>query len=166
MADDELDLFGLFVALGEARVTEARAAIAAGDDARRAGALIPLAVDAALLGAEGVFELARSLANPPRDVSKSALSSAMETLAAAVASLGHGDASGARAEEAKLLDLARALGRAKSEPPPVVAAPAAAGDETHWIPSLPEDLIGPFLDECHERIEGLSSKLLELEQEG
>jgi len=167
MADDELDLFGLFVALGEARVAEARAAIESGDDSRRAGALIPLAVDAALLGAEGVFELARSIATPPRDVSPDALLSAMGTLAEAVASLGHGDASGARAEEAKLLSLARALGRAQSEPPPAVsAASTGAHDETIWLPSLPEDLIGPFLDECHERIEGLSTKLLEIEQEG
>jgi two-component system chemotaxis sensor kinase CheA len=166
MADDELDLFGLFVALGEARVAEARAALEQDDAPRRAGALVPLAVDAALLGAEGVFELARSLASPPRDATREALTTAMDALAGAVASLGRGDASGARAEEAKLLELARALGRARSEPPPVATHAPAAADETNWIPSLPEDLIGPFLDECQERIEGLSSKLLEIEQEG
>lgn len=158
MGDDELDLFGLFLALGEARLVEARAAAQARDRARLAGALIPLAVDAALLGAEGVSALARALAASDAEVSL-----ALDALDAAVRSLGQGDASGARANEAELLALSRSLGSVAPIEAPVVAT---ATDDTHWIPSLPEELIGSFLDECHERIEGLSTKLLEIEHEG
>ncbi|MBI2391122.1 MAG: response regulator [Deltaproteobacteria bacterium] len=170
MHDDDLDLFGLFLALGQARVDEARAALSAKDEPRLFGALVPLAVDAALLGADGVAALARALAAPPTDASADDLSRALDALAHAVASLGHGDASGARTEEARLVELAVAIGHraievpAQPSPKPAAAAPGA--DDTLWIPSLPEELVGAFLDECQERIEGLSSKLLEIEQEG
>src|SRR5688572_16840058 len=105
MADDDYDLFGLFLALGEARIGDARAALATRDRARLSGALIPLAVDAALLGAEGVAALARAIVDADGDVS-----SALDLLASAVASLGQGDASGARANESELVACARALG--------------------------------------------------------
>ncbi|MGZ3474040.1 MAG: chemotaxis protein CheA, partial [Polyangiales bacterium] len=167
---DDVDLFGLFLALGEARVGEARSTLSQGelDRDRLAGAMIPLAVDAALLGAEGVSRLARAIANPGA-VSREDLGHALDSLAAAVVSLGQGDASGARADEASLVAVAEKLA-AREE----VVAPAPAtvehapqkGDDAHWIPSLPEELVGTFLDECHERIEGLSARLLEIEQEG
>lgn len=155
----DLDLFGLFLALGEARVTEARAALEKRDRARLGGALIPLAVDAALLGAEGVSTLARAIVTSDADVQ-----SALDMLAAAVQSLGNGDASGARANESELIALSRSIGN--SVAPVKVASERVANDDTTWIPSLPEDLIGSFLDECHERIEGLSTKLLEIEHQG
>ncbi len=161
MADDDFDLFGLFLALGEARLLEARAALAAHDRARLAGALVPLAVDAALLGAEGVSTLARAIVDAEGDTT-----SALEALARAVASLGQGDASGARADEAELVAIARGLeGQPRADARGSVASSGAL-DDTAWIPALPEELIGAFLDECHERIEGLSTKLLDLEQEG
>lgn len=163
MQDDELDLFGLFLALGEARVGEARGALRARDRVRLGGALIPLAVDASLLGAEGVSSLARALVSSNAD--DASLARALDALAAAVESLGHGDASGARANESELIALSRAIA---TSPEPALEKPSerVTGDETTWIPSLPEDLIGSFMDECHERIEGLSSKLLELEHQG
>ena len=173
MSDDGLDLFGLFLALGQARVDDARAALTARDEARLLGALVPLAVDAALLGAEGVSSLARALAVPAADAAPAELSAALDALAEAVSALGHGDASGARTDEARLRALSQTLGKPLEtravEPAPKLVETrnvASGTDETNWIPSLPEELIGAFLDECQERIEGLSTKLLEIEQEG
>lgn len=174
MSDDELDLFGLFLALGQARVEEARAALGKGDRARLLGALVPLAVDAALLGAEGVSALARALSAPAPGAAPDALAGALEELSSAVEALGHGDASGARTDESRLRALAGALGQPVApDVPDAALAPKAAEpraatgpDDTIWIPSLPEELIGAFLDECQERIEGLAAKLLEIEQEG
>jgi two-component system chemotaxis sensor kinase CheA len=167
---DDVDLFGLFHALGEARVSEARSTLSQDelDRDRLAGAMIPLAVDAALLGAEGVSKLARAIAHPA-EVPRDDLGHALDALAAAVVSLGQGDASGARADEASLVAIAEKLA-AREEvrtpaPAPVEQTPAKA-DDAQWIPSLPEELVGTFLDECHERIEGLSARLLEIEQEG
>ncbi len=174
---DEIDLYGLFLALGEQRVLEARAALEldAGTerDERLRTSLVPLAVDAALLGADGVKALARALAEPSREAQRSDLARAIDALGGAVASLGQGDASGARADESALVTLANALGRRGFEPTPLATTAAApvvsartTADETVWIPSLPEELVSSFLDECQERIEGLSARLLEIEQEG
>ena len=58
------ETYELFLALAPARIMAARQALEeASPDARRielAAALVPLAVDAALLGAEGVSALARA----------------------------------------------------------------------------------------------------------
>ena len=181
MADD-LDWFSLFLALGETRLDEARAALGVGeaegqtahvDEPRARAALIPLAVDAALLGAEGVSALALALADHANEAPRRTIGDALARLSSAVAALGHADASGARTDEAALMETARQLraeATAIAARAPVAAqeAPAATAaiDEHTWIPSLPEELVGPFLDECQERIEGLSSKLLRIEQEG
>ena len=58
----EIDFFALFLALGEARLAEARTALALDgggtpDHERAAAALVPMAIDAALLGAEGLATL-------------------------------------------------------------------------------------------------------------
>ncbi|MEO7091661.1 MAG: chemotaxis protein CheA, partial [Polyangiales bacterium] len=188
MAEEELDWFALFLALGETRLDEARAALGVGEDGvshggsvdhpRARAALVPLAVDAALLGAEGLSALSLALADHAKDAPRDRLMDAIARLSAAVSALGHADASGARTDEAALIEAAREL-RARGEPvtgagagagaaaaTAVRAETGAVGDEVNWIPSLPEELVGPFLDECQERIDGLSGRILRIEQEG
>ena len=112
MALGSHELYELFLALAPARLSSARRALELGDDRARAselaGALIPLAVDAALLGAEGVGALATALANA-HGVERGELESALAELERAVLALGHGDASGARVDEAALSALAERL---------------------------------------------------------
>jgi two-component system, chemotaxis family, sensor kinase CheA len=43
---------------------------------------------------------------------------------------------------------------------------AGSDDELDWVPDLPEDMLGAFLDECVERTDGLAERLLVLEQRG
>jgi chemotaxis protein histidine kinase CheA/CheY-like chemotaxis protein len=193
----EIDFFALFLALGEARLAEARAALALDgggatpDHERAAAALVPMAIDAALLGAEGLSTLADALVRHGARAERAVLDAAFSRLAEAVAALGHADASGARADEASLIEAAKALAaglEAGPAPPgqgaaahaaPTRAQGAASGDthdaqgsqgsiadEVNWVPSLPEELIGPFLDECQERIEGLSQRILSVEEHG
>jgi len=179
MNDDGIDFFALFLALSDARLNEARTALAVDDEKkpvdspRAAGSLIPLAVDAALLGAEGVSSLAVAIVKSAQRASRAEIARALATLAEAVAALGHGDASGARTNESALVETAAKLEalapgariEARPEVSPHAPEPSKA-DDTIWSPSLPEELIGPFLDECHERIEGLSARILKLEEEG
>ena len=203
MALGSHELYELFLALAPARLSSARRALGLGDDRARAselaGALIPLAVDAALLGAEGVGALATALANA-HAVERGELEFALAELERAVLALGHGDASGARVDEAALSALAERL---KSGTPDAAALPTwgdeewgdeERGPETrasgtplaalpaeplvadrgdaelsgveHWQPQLAEDMVAAFLDECAERTEGLSARLLELEERG
>ena len=162
--DSEIDFFALFLALGETRLHEARAGLglddptAKAEPARVAGGLVPLAVDAALLGAEGVSSLAMAIARNASRASRSELHDALETLAAAVNALGHGDASGARTDEAALIAAAQRIDRGggagggggegaragdvramtASELPTKgrsSAAPSERVDETTWTPS-------------------------------
>ena len=189
MALGSHELYELFLALAPARLSSARRALELGDDRARAselaGALIPLAVDAALLGAEGVGALATALANA-HGVERGELESALAELERAVLALGHGDASGARVDEAALSALAERLKgapvveerapetRASGTPAaalPEEAAPAVRGDDELrgvevWQPDLAEDMVAAFLEECAERTEGLSARLLELEERG
>ncbi len=177
MALESSELFELFLALSPARVAAARLALEEPDAAARAAALkaalIPLAVDAALLGAAGVSELARAAAEAG-GAPTSALEGALGALEAATESLGYADASGARTDESALLEHARKLGRFSAAPPPVARPqpppPAHSGDgpgdEVHWVPDLPEDMLGAFLDECVERTDGQAERLLVLEQRG
>ncbi len=178
MALESSELFELFLALSPARVAAARLALEENDLETRAAALraalVPLAVDAALLGAAGVSELARSAAEAAA-APAAALEAALGELEAATEALSYGDASGARTDEARLLEQARSLLRFSAQPPapspapaPVRAPLATAGedDEVHWVPDLPEDMLGAFLDECVERTDGLAERLLVLEQRG
>src|SRR5215204_1055648 len=98
--------------LATPRVGAARAALELSDKREREGkladALIPLAVDAALLGADGLRELALAIvaaATRPR----ATLETALAELEGATDALGHGDASGARVDETRLRELAREL---------------------------------------------------------
>src|SRR5687767_2751260 len=91
---------------------------------RQAGvgdALIPLAVDAALLGADGLRELALAIVQGSA-VPTLAIEEALLELERATEELGHGDASGARVDESRLRSLARAL---VSTAPPLAAPPQA-----------------------------------------
>ena len=176
---DSSEVYQLFLALVPARIASARAALAAEQDARASelsAALVPLAVDAALLGADGLSALARAVvgrAEAPREE----LEVALTALEQAAEKLGHGDASGARVDESELLDRARQLRRGLGEPPAAVlaATPAPAGEvgtsaddlaESRWDPQLAEDMISAFLDECVERTEALDAHLLALEERG
>ncbi len=89
-------------------------------------------------------------------------------LQAAMVTLSHADASGARIDDpAPLLAAATALEALRptrvEAPPAVARAPEAAEDDAAWRPQVDGDMIEPFLEEATERIEALSQKLLKLE---
>lgn len=172
------EIYELFLALSPPRIGAARAALDLPDPGERArelgAALIPLAVDAALLGAEGVTALAQALAGGAH-LPHAEAEAALETLEQSIEALSHGDESGARVDEAALFARAEALGGArgdaapKAEPPAALASAAGAGaagadDETNWVPALAEDMVAAFLDECGERLDGLAERLLVLEE--
>jgi len=226
------ELYELFLALAPARLAAARRGLEEPEGAARQrefeGALMPLAVDAALLGAEGVSTLARALASAV-GVPTEVLAESLATLERAVVALGHGDASGARVDEAALAATAERLRPAASrgvaaqvsaweqeerapetrasgtplalatgaQTATATATPAsrattatpggahgrvsrrlAATDARteaedpelsqveYWHPQLAEDMVAAFLEECAERTEGLSTRLLELEERG
>lgn len=171
--------YELFLALSPTRILAARQALdleGADQRAELEAALVPLAVDAALLGADGVSALARAAARAggrPRDE----LEHALDVLDSSLHALGHGDESGARVNESELLQLAADLGGADPLPrepePEIPAVPArvervgTSDDlESEWVPTLAEDMIAAFLDECVERLDGLSERLLVLEERG
>jgi len=195
-------LYELFLALAPARIAAARSALELEDVSARAtelaSALVPLAVDAALLGADGVSALASAVSASP-EAPLDQLRGAVEQLERAAEQLSQGDASGARTDESALLELAGALRegtqsaaepepaaappRAPTPPPARPAAPPPASstakapappvrlepeppDEVHWVPQLADDMIEAFLDECVERTDGLSERLLALEEQG
>ncbi len=196
MAASSQELYELFLALTPARIEAARAALAIDDPGQRASdlasALIPLAVDAALLGADGLSELARAAAARPT-VPTEQLASALDALQTAAQALsGEADASGARTDEGALLVLAKQLrGTSDLNPPGAVVTPGPQAplhppaqpspavrdavpvdlepedpSETNWVPQLADDMIAAFLDECVERTEGLSERLIALEESG
>lgn len=170
------ELYELFLALAPARVQAARDALDADDAAERSrglqAALVPFAVDAALLGADGVSALARAAAYAAA-APRPEVEAALDTLDDAARALGHGDESGARVNETELRARADALSAAAgrspaaepSAPEPTRAEPEDAGDAV-WVPTLADDMIAAFLDECVERLDGLGERLLVLEERG
>ena len=171
MSAGSAEIYELFLALSPARLGAARGALEQADPAERdrelGAALIPFAVDAALLGADGVAALARALAHAG-SAPRSGVERGLDTLERSIDALGHGDESGARVDEAALFDLARELRSGSGEPEAPrestpAAAPPAADDDVHWVPALAEDMIAAFLDECGERLDGLAERLLVLE---
>ncbi|MBN2196191.1 MAG: response regulator [Polyangiaceae bacterium] len=198
MTASSRELFELFLALAPPRLAAARLGLDLELGERGpalVAALVPLAVDATLLGAEGVAALARAAA-AGADAPRGLVEAALATLETACEALGHGDASGARVDESALLAQAEVL-RARHAPgaprppppdgaavdprprPPSVplakdaTAPARATDtdrsleeagESAWEPTLADDMIAAFLDECGERLDGLGERLLELEE--
>ncbi|MEZ4225492.1 MAG: response regulator [Polyangiaceae bacterium] len=171
MSEGSAELYDLFLALAPSRASSARAALDATDPYERArglmGAMLPFAVDATLLGADGLSALSRAIAaasGAPRE----SLEQALDTLEASARALEHGDESGARVDETALKELAASLAEATAPAQDRTAAPratsAAASDDSVWEPTLGEDMISAFLDECVDRLEGLSERLLNLEQ--
>src|SRR6188768_781927 len=105
------------------RISAARAALQLAGPEREAGlsaSLVPLAVDAALLGVDGLRELA--LAIVEAQASPLSVEQGLFELELATLELADGDASGARVDETRLRDLARQL---VAERPAAFAAPAA-----------------------------------------
>jgi two-component system chemotaxis sensor kinase CheA len=190
------ELYELFLALASPRLAAARRALELHDETERAreleASLVPLAVDAALLGAEGMSALAHALATS-RPATAAALGEALDALEHATTELGRSDASGARADESALLERARTLaateghepgasaplerartlaateGHGSGAPAPARVTPSAEpvlGQADVWKPDIGEDMVAAFLDECTERLDGLSERLIALEQRG
>ena len=175
------ELYELFLSLSVNRLSAAKRALDVRvEKERRAAlnaALAPIAIDAGLLGAEGVSALASAIARAS-EAELPRVRAALGELERAMASLGVSDASGARVNETELLTTARALTASgalgftllsdDAAPETVQSAFAGegGGDDSRWAPSLAEDMIGAFLDECVERTEGLADRLIELEQRG
>ncbi|HEY6562770.1 MAG TPA: hybrid sensor histidine kinase/response regulator [Polyangiaceae bacterium] len=167
--------YELFLTLAPPRLQAARVALSQAEPRKRRAALeaalIPFVVDAALLGAEGLSELARAILESER-AAVAELLFAIDELGRATQSLGSGDSSGARVDESLLRRLGRELVRGDSPEEPGAAfipqtAPAAGeAEESHWVPQLDADMVQAFLDECFERVEGLSQRLLLLEERG
>lgn len=167
--------YELFLTLAGPRIESARHGLSAPSADEREGslaeALVPLAVDAALLGADGLRELALAIARGSRH-SNEKLAAALLELERAILELGHGDESGARVDESRLRQLAQELSRESAGAPAAVAttphahAAASASDDPDsvWQPNLAEDMLAAFLDECVERTDSLSERLLRLEQ--
>lgn len=177
MSAGSAEIYELFLALAPARIGAARSALELAEPEERArelcAALVPFAVDAALLGADGVTALARALAYSP-GAPRAEQERGLATLEESIEALCHGDESGARVDEAALFaraaELRAAAGESEepsaAEPAPSPAAAAApADDETHWVPALAEDMVAAFLDECGERLDGLAERLLVLEEQ-
>lgn len=161
--------YELFLTLAGPRIASARHGLETPNAAERetglAEALIPLAVDAALLGADGLRELALAIARGATSPNEK-LTAALNELERATLKLAHGDESGARVDETRLRQLAKELSRESvAEPPsPAVAATASGDPDSVWQPNLAEDMLAAFLDECGERTDSLSERLLRLEQ--
>ncbi|MCA9643623.1 MAG: chemotaxis protein CheA, partial [Myxococcales bacterium] len=165
------ELYDLFLALAPARLESARQALSAesGDrESRLQAALVPFAVDAALLGVDGLRELALATAASGLDAPEGDLERALEVLESAAEALAHGDESGARVNESELKARAKTLRSHLPQTSDAVpdAIAEEEGDDSVWRPTLDPDMIGAFLDECNERLEGLSERLLELESRG
>lgn len=128
MSSGSAELYELFLALAPARIAAAERALREYEGQERwleiEGALIPLAVDAALLGAEGVSSLASAIAQA-RHAKPEELLAAVGELSRAATELGHGDASGARTDEAALMEFAKTL-RQRQPPPEPQAQPIQA----------------------------------------
>ncbi|MBX3182313.1 MAG: response regulator [Polyangiaceae bacterium] len=167
------ELYELFLGLAPLRLQAARSALTAEAEARELAlesALIPLAVDAALLGADGLRELSHAVSAAGLDAPEAELERAIETLELSVEALGAGDESGARVNESELKGRAERLRSYLKQSAPAgdeQTPQTEAGDSVSpWQPKLDPDMIAAFLDECSERLEGLAERLLLLESRG
>ncbi|HEX3852593.1 MAG TPA: hypothetical protein VHW01_16610, partial [Polyangiaceae bacterium] len=106
------ELYELFLSVSARRLASAKQALELRPEAERRAALMaalaPIAIDAGLLGAEGVSALASALARA-KESELPKVRTGLAELERAIASLGVSDASGARVNETELHDAARAL---------------------------------------------------------
>jgi len=173
------DAFTIFVAEG-GDLSERVHGILSGSEAEGGvdallEALTAVELDAHVVGVPEVAALCSAIrqrveqlgSRPPSDELRVHLSDAAEALIDAFADLARPDESGARLDADRLSQAAEAL-RAGLPPPESVRGPstprATTEDDTKWEPTVDEDMIDPFLEECQERLEGLSERLVELER--
>ena len=152
--------------LEDARVLldAAREAVLSGTPADAAAPLQAIALDAAVLDMPELAALAAGLVGVSERASRddAVLGAGLQSLNEVIEELRAADESGARYDASRLRKAADAL---KTVPPPPLPAPTlASDDESTWTPTVDDDMIDPFLEECHDRLESLSDRLLELEQ--
>lgn len=145
-------------------IDAARDAVLGGAPADAAGPLQAIALDAAVLDMPELAELATNLVGISERASRddAVLSAGLQSLMEVLDELRSADESGARYDASRLRKAADAL-KTIPPPPPAPTAPAS-DDESTWSPTVDDDMIDPFLEECHDRLESLSERLLELEQ--
>lgn len=154
----------VFLEDARALIDAARDAVLGGAPADAAGPLQAIALDAAVLDMPELAELATSLVGISERASRddAVLSAGLQSLTEVLDELRSADESGARYDASRLRKAADAL-KTVPPPPPVPATPRL-DDEATWTPTVDEDMIDPFLEECNDRLESLSERLLELEQ--
>jgi len=165
------DLWELFVAEAAAVVDRCLELLAPDppqprDWSTAAGMLETLEAQAALMGVPEVNALARAskavCLDAPTDSGPTR--AALLRLRDAFDELRAPDASGAHLDPAPLieaLELLRSGGPPTHGPPPPPPPPAAAEEPDGWL--VDEDMVEPFIEECTERIESLSTGLVQLE---
>ena len=96
-----------------------------------------------------------------------ALRAAGGALVSAFEELARPDSSGAHLDSHRIetarLALLPSVESLPPPPPPPLPRPHDT-DDGQWRPTVDEDMIDPFLEECQERLEGLGQKLVELER--
>ena len=94
-----------------------------------------------------------------------AVQEALQQLRRAFDTLGGPDPSGAKLDAAALEQCRAALGVTRpAERPPPRAPETTPDDGELWQPNVDADMIAPCLEECQERLSGLSERLVELER--
>ncbi len=178
---DGVELWDAFLADGEMRIARVAEAVGGQEaDAARlaeaAGDLFALRTEAQLMGVEALGRAAAALERAMEKVArggdfasvKARLEAACGAIRDALFQLAHPDASGARAAESPLDEVARALDADFAAPAATTTTTTTTittvGDERTWVPQVDEDMIDPFIEEANERIEGLAQKLLKLEE--
>ncbi|MEM9067461.1 MAG: response regulator [Myxococcota bacterium] len=145
-------------------LTQASDAVKAGAPAEAAGPLQAIALDAGALDMKDLATLVTALAvaaeSPTRD--DAAFAAGLQALTQALTDLENADESGARYDAGAIRAATDAL-RTLAPPPPSILPPAPVADDSTWEPTVDEDMIDPFLEECHDRLESLSDRLIELE---
>jgi chemotaxis protein histidine kinase CheA/ActR/RegA family two-component response regulator len=174
-----------FLAEG-ARLTGRVKSVLEGEGDAREGAatllesLTALEIDARIVGVPEIAELARAIlvrveelhARPLGSEVHRALADAVDALVVAFDELSLPDVSGAHLDTTRIVEVTKALVSdrpitARTKRPALASAAersAAEPDDTRWEPTVEEDMIDPFLEECKERLEGLAERLVELER--
>jgi len=129
-----------------------------------ASGLMAFALDAAVWQMGEIVTLATRLAEVAETGLDAEAETALEVLRAALGELRDADASGPRYDRQAVSAALAWLGADEPEPPPETIKKSEGADDTTWSPTVDEDMIDPFLEECQDRLEGLSERLVELER--